>query len=237
MRLRKERSAIVRFGLRMLSAGLTTGSGGNLSAFRRDAGLIAVTPSGVEYPEMRPGDVVVVDADGAPVEGDISPSSELAFHLAIYRARPDVAAVVHTHSPWATTVACLGWELPAVHYLVGYAGTKVPLAPYATFGTPELARNVAASLAGFNAVLLANHGLVAVGPDLARAFAVAEEIELVARIYLQARAAGEPVILGEAEMERVVGKFRGYGRRPAPVSPGASGSGAGAGRRRRGRRD
>lgn len=233
MLLRRERSEVVRFGLRMLSAGLTTGSGGNLSVFRRGSGLVAVTPSGVEYPEMRPGDVVVVDEAGTRVQGGLAPSSELGFHLALYASRPDVSAVVHTHSPWAATVACLGWELPAVHYLVGYAGTKVPLAPYATFGTPDLARAVAEHLAGFNAVLLANHGLVAVGPDLPRAFAVAEEIELVARIYLQAKAAGEPVILGSDEMERVVAKFRGYGRRAAAVTGGAPAPAEGAPRRRR----
>lgn len=220
MRLRNERSQIVQFGLRLLSAGLTTGSGGNLSVFQREAGLVAVTPSGVEYPEMRPGDVVLVDPEGRPREGSLEPTSELAFHLAFYRARPDVNAVVHTHSPWATTVACLGWELPAVHYLVGFAGRKVPLAPYATFGTPELAGNAVDALEAHNAVLLANHGLAAVGANLAQAFTVAEEIEWVARVYLQAKAAGEPVILADAEMDRIVKRFRTYGQK----------SGAGRGR-------
>ncbi|MBE0618143.1 MAG: class II aldolase/adducin family protein, partial [Proteobacteria bacterium] len=101
MRLKKERAEIVRFGLRLLSAGLTTGSGGNLSVFRRDTGLVAVSPSGVEYPAMRPGDVVLVDTEGRVREGCLQPSSELAFHLALYQARPDAGAVVHTHSPWA----------------------------------------------------------------------------------------------------------------------------------------
>lgn len=215
MRLRRERSQIVAFGCRLLAAGLTTGSGGNLSRFRRDQGLLAVSPSGIPYPEMAPGDVVLVDLEGRVVEGDRRPTSELAFHLAIYRARPDVGAVVHTHSPWATTVACLGWELPPVHYLVGFAGKKVPLAAYATFGTPELARNTTGALGSHQAVLLANHGLVAVGPDLPQAFGVAEEIELVARIYVQAKAAGEPVILPDEEMDRVVEKFRTYGQRGA----------------------
>ncbi|MEW6490257.1 MAG: L-fuculose-phosphate aldolase [Thermodesulfobacteriota bacterium] len=213
MRLRRERSQIVEFGCRLLSAGLTTGSGGNLSLLRRDTGLIAVSPSGLPYPEMTPGDVVLVDLDGRVEEGACRPTSELAFHLAIYHSRPEVNAVVHTHSPWATTVACLGWELPPVHYLVGFAGKKVPLAPYATFGTPELARNTARALGSHQAVLLANHGLVAVGSDLPQAFAVAEEIELVARIYVQAKAAGEPVILPDEEMDRVVEKFRAYGQR------------------------
>jgi len=233
MRLRTERSEIVKYGLRMLSAGLTTGAGGNLSVFRRDAGLIAVTPSGLEYPAMRPGDVVLVDPLGdVKEEGPWAASSELAFHLSLYEARSDVNAVVHTHSPWATTVACLGCELPAVHYLVGFAGTKVPLASYATFGTPELAQNAVTAIGASNAVLLANHGLIAVGPDLRRAFAVAEEIELVARIYLQAKAAGDPVILPDDEMDRVVRKFRTYGQPKTTAA--VRGSGAGGPRRRRG---
>jgi L-fuculose-phosphate aldolase len=228
--MRRERAEVVRFGVRLLSAALTTGAGGNLSVLRRDTGLVAVTPSGVEYPAMKPGDVVVVDLDGRVQEGRLQPTSELAFHLALYRARADVNAVVHTHSPWATTVACLGWELPAVHYLVGFSGKKVPLALYATFGTSTLARSAAEALGDFNAVLLANHGLIAVGPDLARAFAVAEEIELVARIYLQAKAVGEPVILSDDEMDRVVARFRTYGQ---PATNGAGQDSRGARPRRR----
>jgi len=213
MLLQNERSVIVRFGNRMLSAGLTTGTGGNLSIFNRREGLIAISPSGIEYAELKPVDVPLVDGGGTRVEGERKPSSELDFHLALYRRRPDIRAVVHTHSVYATTMACLNWEIPAVHYLVAFSGLKVPLAPYATFGTPELADNVAGAIGDYNAVLLANHGLVTVGPNLASAFAVAEEIELVARIYYQARCIGRPVILPDDEMERVVEKFAVYGRK------------------------
>lgn len=213
MLLQKERSEIVRFGNRMLAAGLTTGTGGNLSIFCREQGLIAISPSGIEYAELEAAAVPVVDADGVRVEGQTKPSSELDFHLALYRQRPDVRAVVHTHSVYATTMACLNWEIPAVHYLVAFSGLKVPLAHYATFGTPELAANLAGAIGDYNAVLLANHGLVTVGPNLATAFAVAEEIELVARIYYQARCIGQPVILPDDEMERVVEKFAVYGRK------------------------
>ena len=215
MRLETQRRAVVRFGRRMLTAGLTTGTGGNLSGFDRRRQLVAVTPSGIDYDRLKPADIVVVDPDGRRVEGDRVPSSELPFHLALYRHRPDVAAVVHTHSVYATTLACLHWEIPAVHYLVGFAGPKVPLAPYATYGSPELADHVVAAMGPGNAVLLANHGLVAVGADLGRAFAVAEEIELVARIYYQARAVGTPCLLDDDEMRRVMEKFKSYGRRPA----------------------
>jgi L-fuculose-phosphate aldolase len=211
--LQKERSQIVHFGKRLLAARLTSGTGGNLSIFDRDQGLIAISPSGVEYESMVPADVPVLDMDGATVDGSRKPSSELDFHRSLYTKRTDLRAVVHTHSVYATTMACLNWEIPAVHYLVAFSGHKVPLAPYATFGTPELARNVAESIGDGNALLLANHGLVAVGANLDTAFAVAEEIELVARIYYQAKCIGEPVILPEEEMSKVIQKFATYGQK------------------------
>ena len=212
MALTEDREEIVRFGRRLLAAGLTTGTGGNLSILNSRNGLVSISPSGIEYGEMTADDVPVTDLDGRVVEGTRGPSSELEFHLALYRKRPDIRAVVHTHSVYATTMACLNWEIPAVHYLVAFSGRKVPLAPYATFGTPELARNIVESIGSYNAVLLANHGLVAVGETLAAAFAVAEEIELVARIYYQAKCIGEPVVLPEEEMSRVIHRFRSYGR-------------------------
>ena len=213
MKLSYERSEIVNWGRRLLSAGLTTGTGGNLSVFNRKEGLVAISPSGVPYEAMTDTDVPLVSLDTKVVEGERRPSSELGFHLALYAQRPDIQAVVHTHSVYATTMACLNWEIPAVHYLVGYCGHKVPLAPYATFGTPELARNVAESIGNGHAVLLANHGLVAVGSDLESAFTVAEEIELVARLYYQAKSVGTPVLLPEDEMSRVIAKFATYGQR------------------------
>jgi len=162
---------------------------------------------------MQPDDVVVVDLHGRVKEGSCTPSSELSAHLGLYRKRDDIGAVLHTHSVYATTIACLHWELPAVHYLVGFAGTKVPLAPYATYGSEELADNICTTIGQSNAVLLANHGLITVAKDLHTAFVIAEEIELVARIYYQARTAGEPVILPDEEMERVIAKFTTYGQK------------------------
>jgi L-fuculose-phosphate aldolase len=212
MQMETQRQAIVDYGKKMLASGLTTGTGGNLSVRDPENGLIALSPSGVEYPAMSPEDVVLVDPDGAIVEGGRKPSSETGFHLALYQKRPDIGAVVHTHSIYATTLACLHWEIPAVHYLVGFAGKKVPLAPYATFGTEALARRVAEGIGKGNAVLMANHGLVAIGADLAAAFACAEEIELVARIYYQARCAGTPRLIDDAEMDRVIEKFKSYGK-------------------------
>jgi L-fuculose-phosphate aldolase len=213
MRLANERRAIVDAGNAMVRAGLTAGTGGNLSMICRRREMVAISPSGVAYADMQPPDVVLVDLEGRIVDGDFAPSSELGFHLSIYRRRPDVGAVVHTHSIYATTLACLGWELPAVHYLVGFAGHKVPVAPYATFGTQELAVHVAATLGDdFNAALLANHGAVAVGADLQSALNTAEEVEFVARVYYQARCVGSPVLLSDREMDAVIRKFKDYGR-------------------------
>jgi len=213
MRLETERKAIVAFGNRMLQAGLTTGTGGNLSVFNPGEGLAAVTPSGVAYAAMRPEDVALIGLDGEIAEAVLKPSSEWPLHLALYRKRADIRAVVHTHSPFATTLACLRWEIPAVHYLVGFSGYRVPLAPYATFGTAALADAAADAIGGFNAGLLANHGLVAVGPDLPSAFAAAEEIEFVAQVYYRARCAGEPHVLSEEEMDEVIRRFRAYGQK------------------------
>jgi len=204
MLLSNERQALVEYGKKLITSQLTTGSGGNLSIYNRSEGLVAIKPSGVDYFEMTPEDIVIMTMDGEVVEGNLKPSSEFRFHLALYKNRPDVNAVIHTHQVYATTIACLNWELPAVHYLVGYSGNKVPLAPYATFGTQELSDNIVRSIGGYNACLMANHGLVTVGPTIASAFTVAEEIELVARLYYQAKSIGEPVVLPDDEMTVIV---------------------------------
>lgn len=216
------RQALVHYGQQLLSSGLTTGSGGNLSLLEPRQARVAITPSGIAYDRMLPEDIVIVDMAGEVIEGHRKPSSEVGFHIALYRKRADVRAVVHTHSVYATTLACLHWEIPPVHYLVGFSGLKVPLAPYATFGSRELADNLAETIDGFNAVLMANHGLVAVGGDLPQAFATAEEIEFVARLYYQTRLAGAPKILPEEEMGRVLKKFETYGQHPPPGGNGAA---------------
>lgn len=211
--LEEERKEIVRFGNKMLSSWLTTGTGGNLSILSREENLVLISPSGVEYTEMKPEDVVVLHRDGRIRAGTRKPSSEMGFHLALYEKRPDISAVVHTHSVYATTIACLNRELPAVHYLIGFSGKKVPLAPYATFGTEELARNISETIGDYNAVLMANHGLVTVGSGIGQAFAVAEEIELVAQIWFQTQCAGGGRIIPDEEMDRVLEKFKTYGQK------------------------
>ncbi len=190
--------------------GLNRGSTGNASARWGQGMLITATGMGAEG--LRPQDLVWVGWDGA-VQGDWQPSSEWHFHEAVYAARSDVQAVVHTHATHATALACLRRPLPAFHYMVAVAGgDSVPLVPYFTFGTPELSLAVAAALHDRDACLLANHGLVAAGATVAQAMKVMLEVESLCQVYLQALAVGEPALLGEAEMAQVIEKFRSYGR-------------------------
>lgn len=212
MILGKEREKIVETGKRMIDARLTTGTGGNLSIFNRQENLIAIKPSGVPYQSMRAQDVVVLRPDGERVDGVLKPSSETKFHLAIYQARPDVDAILHSHQVHATTIACMGIELPAVHYLLAFSGDKVPLAPYATFGTQALSDNILSVLDHYKACLLENHGLITLGASLDEAFDIAEALELVAQIYIQAKSIGEPKILNSEQMHVVIEKFKTYGK-------------------------
>lgn len=212
MILEKEREKIVETGKRMINARLTTGTGGNLSIFNRKENLIAIKPSGVPYQSMRAQDVVVLRPDGERVDGVLKPSSETKFHLAIYHARPDVDAILHSHQVHATTIACMGIELPAVHYLLAFSGDKVPLAPYATFGTQALSDNILSVLGNYKACLLENHGLITLGASLDEAFDTAEALELVAQIYIQAKSIGEAKILNSEQMNVVIEKFKTYGK-------------------------
>ena len=198
------------------AAGLMPNKSGNVSC--RSAGGFLVTASGVPYADLTPADVVElpVDVTAEPGRGP-RPSSEWRMHAAVYSARPDVTAIVHTHSPRATALACAGRGLPAFHYMIALAGGDVRCMPYATFGTDALARHAVAGLAGRRAVLLANHGVLAVGATLARARAVAVEVENMAGQYLDLLAAGlAPQVLDEEELRRVIAKFEDYGR----VGPG-----------------
>lgn len=210
MRLQRQRNDIVFFGQRLVTSGLTVATGGNLSVADRTEGLIAISPSATDYFAMKPSQVAVVTMTGEKLEGRGKPSSELPLHLALYRERSDVRAVVHTHSVYATTLASLGWEIPAFHYLVGFSGKKVPVAPYATFGSEELARNVAHALGDANAVLMGNHGMVAVGDSMKSAFTLAEIVEYLARVYCEVRKLGDPPTLPEEEIEGVIEKLKAY---------------------------
>jgi L-fuculose-phosphate aldolase len=206
------RAAVVRAARHMQAAGHSPGTSGNVSVRHGDAVLI--TPTGMAPADLTEGDVVRLDAEGRPAPGARAPSSEVPMHLAVYAARPDVAAVVHSHSRFATVLACTRRSLPAVHYMIAAVGTRtIPCAAYATFGTRELSERILEVLGGGQGCLLANHGQIALGHDLGHAVRVAEEIEWLAEIYVRSLALGGPVLLGDAEMEAVEARFRaGYGQ-------------------------
>ena len=206
----------------LAGAGLVVGTAGNVSA--RAGDLIAVTPSGLDYAVLSAGLVGVHRLDGEPVEAPLAPSSELPLHLAVYAAAggvgapspvgAPVGAIVHTHSPAATAVSALVTEVPAIHYQVAAFGGPVAVAPYATYGTDELAARVVTALSGRSACLMANHGAVTTGPDLATALSRARALEWVCDVWLRAAAAGRPRLLPPEEIDTVVAKLAGYGQRP-----------------------
>ncbi|MFA5576289.1 MAG: L-fuculose-phosphate aldolase [Tissierellaceae bacterium] len=212
MILLEERKEIVEFGRKLIEKGLTKGTGGNLSIFNRKENLMAISPSGIDYFETRPEDVVVLDLEGNIVEGNRKPSSELEMHSIFYRKRSDIDAIIHTHTVFATTLSCLNISLPPVHYLVALAGLDVRCARYASFGTRELAENAFEAMEDRKAVLLANHGLLAGAGDLANALNITEEIEYCAELYYRAKSIGEPVILPKEEMTFMLKKFKTYGQ-------------------------
>lgn len=212
MSMEKEREEIVAYGRKLLESGLTKGTGGNLSLRDETGERFAISPSGIPYEEMSWEDVVVLSLEGEVLEGSRKPSSETEMHRLLYLARKDIRAVIHSHTVFATTVACLNEALPPVHYMVAVAGLEVPCAPYATFGTRELAENAARTMGEGKAVLLANHGLLAAGGTLGEAFNITEEVEYVAEIYCRTRSMGTPVILPQEEMVRMLDLFQNYGQ-------------------------
>jgi len=210
MILQKERELVLKHCRKLITAKLTTGSGGNVSIFNRQENLIAVSPGSMDYFEIDPADIMVIDPTGKVVDGRNSPSSESQFHLALYQHRKDVNAVIHSHSVFATTVSCLREEIPPLHYLVGLIGDKIPVTEYATFATKELAENIVSGIGTANAALLANHGVVSVGPDIETCFIIAEHVELIAQMYVYAKSMGKPVLLDAGEMARLQAKFKQY---------------------------
>jgi len=209
------RKHIIETALAMNALGINRGTSGNVSARWHNGFLI--TPSGRRYEETRPADIVFVDAAGN-ASGKWAPSSEWRFHHDIYRKRNDAQAIVHTHSSFATTLACLRKSVPAFHYMVAVAGGRdIRCAPYATFGTQKLSDNALQALTNRNACLLANHGMIAIGPGLQKALALAVEVEALCEQYWRALQIGKPNILSAREMNAVIKKFRSYGS-PARAS-------------------
>ncbi len=208
------REAMIATARRMNTSGLNQGTSGNLSQRVEDGFLL--TPTGMDYDALVPEDLVLMRMDGSH-EGRRAPSSEWRFHRDILVRRPEVGAVLHAHSMFCTTLACLRRGIPSFHYMVTAAGgADIRCAPYATFGTEELSSHAVEALEGRKACLLANHGMLALGKDLAGAFKLAVEVETLAAMYWRALQVGEPVLLDAAEMARVLEKFKTYGQQPAP---------------------
>jgi L-fuculose-phosphate aldolase len=208
------REAVIATALAMNAAGINRGKSGNVSVRWRDAGFdgFLVTPTGVPYDRTTPEQIVAMTLAGE-ARGTMRPSSEWRFHRDIYMARADAQAVVHTHAPFATTLACMHRGIPPFHYMVAVAGGKdIRCAPYATFGTQELSDHAVAALLGRRACLLANHGMIALGASLDTALALAVEVETLAEMYWRALQIGEPVPLSNDEMDVVLEKFRTYGQ-------------------------
>jgi L-fuculose-phosphate aldolase len=195
------RAEVARAARRLADAGLLIGTAGNVSA--RDGDRVAVTATGVVLGECSPADVTVVAPDGTVLEGDLVPTSEIDLHLGLYATTP-TRAVVHTHAPYSTALACVLDELPVIHYQQLLLGGTVRVAPYATFGSPELAAHVWDALVKRQAALMANHGSVAVGSTLDKAVEHAELLEWLATLHHRASVLGTPRVLTDAEQEAVV---------------------------------
>ena len=213
MKLEQERELLTEYGRRMSRAGLSVGTSGNLSIYVPEEGLMAITPSGLDYEATTPADIVVMDLEAHVVEGERKPSSEWALHTKFYQRHPAARAVVHTHSMYCTTLACLGKPLEAVHYAIGTAGAaRVPVAPYHLFGSPELAEAAVEACGDGKAVLLANHGLVAWEGSLPKAFSLARDLEFTAELQWRAMAVGTPNILTDSQMAEALERFKTYGQ-------------------------
>ena len=191
--------------------GLNRGTSGNVSA--RCGQAMLVTPSGVPAARLTADQMVLIQPDGAMAAGSLKPSSEWRMHQGLLDRRPDVGAVVHCHSRHATILACAGKPIPAVHYMVAVSGgASVPVAPYATFGSTELAQIVVEALDGRYAALMANHGQIVVAPNLDFALAIAEEVEEQAAVYWGTLAIGGPTLLADEEINLILQRFKSYGQ-------------------------
>ncbi|HEX7462737.1 MAG TPA: class II aldolase/adducin family protein [Dermatophilaceae bacterium] len=208
MLMHKERELIIEYGRRMLTDGLTVGTSGNISV--RVGENIAITPSGVEYEALAPEDISVITLDGDHVDGPDNPSSEVPMHTVVYQ-NTDALAVVHTHPVYATVLGTLVDEIPPIHYMLALLGGPVRVAPYAQFGTQELARRCSEAMKDRYGVLLRNHGATTYGGTLAKAYSRSIYLEWLCRIYCEAKALGEPRLLTAAEFDAAAGPVSTYG--------------------------
>ena len=206
-------TVLIETALQLQKIGLNHGATGNCSC--RDGDTYLITPSGVETQNLSEDKIVRMDFEGNVVDSisNLKPSSEWRFHQDIMSKRQEVRAVVHTHSIFASTVSLFGNELPPFHYMIAVAGgSSVRCAPYAMFGTQELSDNIIDALLDRKACLIANHGLVSIGANLAEALQIAEEIEHLCQLYIEAKKLGEPNLLNQKQMIEVIERFQTYGK-------------------------
>ncbi len=208
--LEKQRLQVANTALALLQSGLVVNTSGNVSM--RVDNYIVITPSGCSYENLAAADILVLDPDGNPVDGDLLPSSETPLHLSLYAADASVNAIVHTHSVYATAVSALVTELPAIHYQIADLGGPVPVAPYQTFGTPELAASVTAAIHGRSAALMQNHGAVTIAETVEQALSRSVTLEWLARLYLIANQSGSPSLIDDEELARVKQQQSRFGR-------------------------
>ncbi len=205
------RKEIIATCLKMEELGINQGTSGNISHRFKDG--ILITPSGISYDLLKPKDITFVPFKSKKeYQEEYPPSSELDFHFDLLKAKPQINCVLHNHSTYATSMAICRMDIPAHHYMIGVGGgKKIPCAPYATFGTSELSQNIIKTLNGYNACLLANHGVLTTALTLKRALNIAIEVENLAKQYIMAKQIGEPVILDDKEMDKILEKFKSYG--------------------------
>lgn len=208
--MKAEREQLLGVMQKLLQCGLNRGTSGNASVRVKDG--ILLTPTGMDVEDMIASDMVFMNEDGE-YEGDRKPTSEWMFHLDILKQRPEIGAVIHTHSMFATTLACLRKDVPPFHYMIAVSGgDSIRCAPYALFGSEALSKSALSALEGRRACLLANHGMIALGEDIKQAFDVAVEVEALCEQYLRALQVGEPKILTDEEMREVFAQFKGYSK-------------------------
>ncbi|SFJ64760.1 class II aldolase/adducin family protein [Thermoflavimicrobium dichotomicum] len=202
---------VIRYARKLVQEGLVTGTTGNVSIRHPEKNTMWITPSAIPYDQMEVADLLEVDLEtGKVITGSQRPSSETPMHRWIYLGRSDIQAIVHTHSPYATMFAAVGKAIPAVHYLVADIGNEVPVAPYAIYGSEELARNAMQALENANGALLEHHGVIAVGKTMADAYRRAELIEYVAQIAFGASILGASKCLSSEQLDEVRSKFGNY---------------------------
>jgi L-fuculose-phosphate aldolase len=206
---RAKRQSIIDACLQLNRLGINQGTSGNIS-LRHEEGML-ITPTSTPYEAMKPAQIVLMNLEGS-FDAKQRPSSEWRFHRDILKARPDVNAVVHAHPPYATILAIMGLSIPPIHYMIACAGgDTIRCSPYATFGTQELSQHAVTALEGRSACLLAHHGMIAIGPSLAKAMWLAVEVETLARQYHGCLQIGTPPLLSKAEIENVRTRMAGYG--------------------------